>query len=66
VTERHGARGDPELALNDEEMIDKASMLLTFAGCDSAEASQIVDGILGLTESPDASGCIALVNRQLR
>ena len=49
--ERDGARGDPELALDDAEMFDKARMLLEYGGCDCADADRIIDGIIGLPGS---------------
>lgn len=49
--QRSGARGDPELALGDGEMVAKAHMLLDYAGYDRARAQWIVDGILGLARS---------------
>ncbi len=57
VTERPIARGDPELALSDQEMIAKAELLLDHAGCDHATARRIIDGVLGLN-STDSSRAI--------
>jgi len=45
---RSGARGDPQFALNDKEMQDKARMLLEFAGCTHATSEHIIDAILSL------------------
>ena len=64
--QRTGARGDPELALSDEEMVDKAHMLLAYAGYDRAQAQWIVDGILGLAQQDSAPEVIAYVCQQLR
>jgi 2-methylcitrate dehydratase PrpD len=50
VAERPVARGDPELALDDEQMLSKARMLLDYAGCDASTSQRIIDGILGLVE----------------
>jgi 2-methylcitrate dehydratase PrpD len=65
-TQRTGARGDPELALSDEEMVDKAHMLLAYAGYDRAQAQWIVDGILGLAQQDSAPEVIAYICQQLR
>jgi 2-methylcitrate dehydratase PrpD len=49
-------RGDPELALNDHEMIEKARELITFGGINDPE--QIIDGILNSVDGgkfPDAA-----------
>jgi 2-methylcitrate dehydratase PrpD len=66
TTQRTGARGDPELALSDEEMVDKAHMLLAYAGCDRAQAQWIVEGILGLAQQDSAPEVIAYICQQLR
>ena len=59
VATREGARGDPEVALNDGEMIDKARMLLEFGGCDSAARDRIIAGIVSLPEgSNDVTGLV--------
>ena len=42
------ARGDPELALDDNEMLEKVQMLLEFSGCDRADSSRIIDSIVSL------------------
>lgn len=63
---RDGARGDPELALDDDEMLAKANVLLEFAGCDRTEADQIVAGVLGLESSSDTTESIELINQRLR
>ena len=65
VADRNGARGDPALALTDDEMIDKANMLLGYAGCDDAEAGRVVDNVLGLTSSQDAGESIAFINQRI-
>ena len=46
--DRAGARGDPELALDDNEMLEKAHMLLEFGGCNRADSRRIIDGIVSL------------------
>ncbi|MFT5501222.1 MAG: 2-methylcitrate dehydratase PrpD [Woeseiaceae bacterium] len=48
VAERDSAPGDPEHALDDDQMLDKAALLLAFAGCDRAEAKRIIAGVLAL------------------
>lgn len=45
---RRHAKGDPEAALSEAEMIDKARGLLTFAGV--PEPERIIEAVLGLTE----------------
>ena len=64
--ERSGARGDPELALSDAEMIDKAHMLLAFAGYERAEAQWIIDGVLQLAGDTGSPEIVAYVCAQLR
>lgn len=51
VAERDGAFGDPEHALDDDQLLDKAQLLLAFAGCDPAEAKHVIAGILALASS---------------
>ena len=51
--EREGARGDPEFALTDDEMIAKAKKLLGFAGLGKGEAEHVVAGVMGLTGADD-------------
>lgn len=48
--QRNAAKGDPELALSNEEMIVKANMLLAHAEFDKVDAQRIIDGVLGLSE----------------
>jgi 2-methylcitrate dehydratase PrpD len=66
-SQRNDARGDPELALSDDEMVAKAHTLLAFAGYDGAQAQVIIEGVLGLadncSESPEF---IAYICGQLR
>jgi 2-methylcitrate dehydratase PrpD len=61
MAERPIARGDPELALNDEQMLLKAKMLLDYAGCDEASVQKLTDGILQLAESPDCGDLVEFV-----
>jgi 2-methylcitrate dehydratase PrpD len=58
AAERPTAKGDPELALSDAEMIAKAELLLGFAGCDATTTRRIIDGVLGL---PDADNSREIV-----
>ena len=51
IADRTSARGDPELALDDNEMFEKARMLLKFGGCDGADSSRIIDSIVSLPTS---------------
>jgi len=46
--QRQAAKGDPESALSDDEMISKAKMLLAHADLSNETAQQIIDAILGL------------------
>ncbi|MFT5657658.1 MAG: 2-methylcitrate dehydratase PrpD [Gammaproteobacteria bacterium] len=52
---RTSAKGDPELALSNEEMIVKANMLLAHAGFDKKVAQNVIDGILGLAKGDSGS-----------
>lgn len=61
--ERRGAAGDPELALDDQQMLDKARMLLEFGGCDADTTNKIIDGVLSLAEHGN-SDIVAFVNKQ--
>lgn len=64
--QRTAAKGDPELALSNEEMIVKANMLLAHAGFDKTAAQQVIDGVLRLSEEGDGSPKIVkLVFQQL-
>ena len=58
AAERPTAKGDPELALSDADMIAKAGLLLDFAGCDATTTQRIIDGVLGL---PDADNSREIV-----
>lgn len=55
VAERDVARGDPERALSDEQMVNKAQGLLGLAGCSDTLSTEIIEGVLELKDSPDAS-----------
>ena len=61
AAERPIALGDPELALDDAQMLAKARMLLEHAGCDEASVQRLTDGILQLAESPDCSDIVEFV-----
>ena len=63
IAERNGARGDPELALDDREMLDKARMLLEFAGYDTRTTNIVVDGVLSLAEQ-GGGDIVAFINGQ--
>ena len=60
AADRDGARGDPEHALSDNEMLEKARMLLEFGGCNQAGSNRIIEGILSL---PDGGSDIAVFLR---
>jgi len=60
--QRQAAKGDPESALSDDEMINKAKMLLAHADLSTDTAQQIIDAILGL---PKADGSPAVVKQVL-
>lgn len=64
--QRTGARGDPELALSDREMVEKAHMLLNYAGYDRGQAQWIIDGILGLALQDSTPEIVSYVCQQLR
>ncbi len=66
TAERAGARGDPELALDDREMLDKARMLLEFAGSDANIIDQIVNGTRSLAEPGDTGDVVEFINRQFQ
>jgi len=61
AAERPIARGDPELALDDAQMVTKAKLLLDYAGCDSASSQRVIDGILGLPDTSDGSDLVEFV-----
>ena len=64
---RISAKGDPELALSNEEMIVKANMLLAHAGFDLVDAQRVIDGVLGLADNRNGSPeIVKLVLKQLR
>lgn len=50
TAKRNAAKGDPELALSNEEMIVKANMLLAHARFDKTAAQRVIDGVLGLAK----------------
>lgn len=66
TAERTCTRGDPEFALDDQEMLDKARMLLEFAGCDANISNRIVDGTRSLAEPGDTGDIVEFVNRQFQ
>ncbi len=63
--QRQAAKGDPELALSDGEMVIKAKMLLAHAGLSGDTAQQVIDGVLGLSKT-DAPSIIKQVMACLR
>ena len=48
---RRDCKGDPELALNKEEMLDKAQMLMRFAGLSAEQSEGICQRVLAMPES---------------
>lgn len=48
VAERMAAKGDPEAALSEKEMVDKAGMLMAFGG--HPDPDGVIAGILGLAD----------------
>ncbi|WP_339670679.1 MmgE/PrpD family protein [Dasania marina] len=50
VATRTAAKGDPELALSNDEMIAKAKMLLDHGGYSQQQAEKIIEGVLGLAK----------------
>jgi 2-methylcitrate dehydratase PrpD len=64
---RTSAKGDPELALSNEEMIVKANMLLAHAGFNQVDARRVIDGVLGLADGGTGSPeIVKLVFQQLK
>lgn len=61
---RTSAKGDPELALSNEEMIVKANMLLAHAGFSLVDAQRVIDGVLGLAD--DRNGLPEIVKLVLK
>jgi hypothetical protein len=61
--ERRGAAGDPELKLDDRQMVDKARMLLEYGGCEAGTTTNIVDGVLALAEQ-GSSDVVKFINGQ--
>ncbi|MDH3480889.1 MAG: MmgE/PrpD family protein [Gammaproteobacteria bacterium] len=66
TAERRNARGDPELALDDDQMVAKAEMLLDYANCDAAIARQVIQGVLGLADANATADLVDLVLAELR
>ena len=64
--QRNAAKGDPELALSNDEMVIKAKMLLDHAGFDDAEAQRVIDGVLGLVEGDGSPEIVRRVLQHLR
>jgi hypothetical protein len=62
-TERTAALGDPERALDDGQMIEKARMLLEYSDSDSKTIDTIIDGVLSLAKD-NSSNVVELVNHQ--
>jgi 2-methylcitrate dehydratase PrpD len=64
---RTSAKGDPELALSNEEMIVKANMLLAHAGFNKVDARFVIDGVLGLADGVSGSDeIVKFVFQQLK
>jgi 2-methylcitrate dehydratase PrpD len=66
VADRDVARGDPEMALSDEQMVGKAKDLLGFAGCSDALSAKIIEGVLELNESSNASNSLRAAMSELQ
>ena len=64
--QRQGAKGDPELALSDDEMIGKAKMLLAHAGLNNETAQQIINAVLGLPKTDASPAVVKQVIAYLR
>lgn len=64
--QRQGAKGDPELALSDDEMISKAKMLLAHAGLNNETAQQIINAVLGLPKTDVSPAVVKQVMAYLR
>jgi len=64
--QRQAAKGDPESALSNDEMISKAKMLLTHADLNDDSAQQIIDAILGLPKDDVSPAVVKQVLSYLR
>jgi 2-methylcitrate dehydratase PrpD len=64
--QRQAAKGDPESALSDDEMVSKAKMLLAHAGLSNDTAQQIIDAILGLPKADASPAVVKQVLAYLR
>ena len=56
---RRDCRGDPELPLSDDEMIEKAQGLLRFGGLNQENADKVIDSVLDL---PNQSETVRLMD----
>jgi 2-methylcitrate dehydratase PrpD len=66
LSQRQAAKGDPESALSDDEMIGKATMLLAHAGLNTDAAQQMIDAILGLPKADTPPAVVKQVLAYLR
>ena len=66
ASRRDNAKGDPELALNESEMIAKAKALLCYAGYSEKNSQWIVDKVLELPGAIDTDELLTFFRAQLR
>ncbi len=59
---RHLCKGDPEFPLDDEEMLKKADLLLSYAGIKEDEQQRLISYILDLPNQPKVVDLISLLN----
>jgi 2-methylcitrate dehydratase PrpD len=63
---RENAKGDPELALSDGEMISKATTLLRYGEISDDDGKWIIDQVMGLADSDDISDVLTFFSERLR
>lgn len=63
--QRKNAKGDPELALSDDEMISKATTLLRYGEISNDDGNWIIDQVMGLADSDDISDVLTFLGAQL-
>jgi hypothetical protein len=56
---RKDCKGDPELALNDDEMHSKAMGLLQYGGLDESRADQLCNAVLAMPSSKHSASLLA-------
>ena len=64
--ERMGALGDPGLALSDDQMIAKATTMLSYAGLEDSLSQKLIDGVLKLPAGGSSRALVSLIAKELR